>query len=243
VARCRPFGQDELVTGDLLSGRHAVVFDFYGTLTPVSPAEAWASNAAGLAAAMDVRPEDLIRVLEETFPERITGAFGGVTQTMREVADRLGVQLSSDQLARVTRIRRERQEAMFGLRPEALRVIGALRGRGLPIGLLSDCTVELPEAWPRLPLAGVIDAPVFSCLERMRKPDPRLFRKVAAGLAVEPAECLYVGDGGGHELTGASAVGMGAVLLAGPDWERHRDHNREAGWAGPRIGSLAELLA
>jgi putative hydrolase of the HAD superfamily len=230
------------VTGDLLSGRSAVVFDFYGTLTPVSPSEAWVSNAASLAAVMGVQPEELVRVLDETFPERITGAFGGVTQTMQEVADRLGVQVSSDQLARAARIRRERQETMFGLRPEALGVIGALRSRGLAIGLLSDCTIELPEAWPRLPLADVVDAPVFSCLERMRKPDPRLFRKVAAGLGTEPGECLYVGDGGGRELTGASAVGMRAVLLAGPDWHQHRAYNREADWAGPRISSLAQLL-
>lgn len=230
------------MTGDLLSGRSAVVFDFYGTLTPVSPDEAWAGNAASLAAAMGVQPAELVRVLDETFPERMTGAFGGVTQTLQEVAARLGVQLSSDQLSRAARIRRERQEAMFGLRPEALRVIGALRGRGLAIGLLSDCTIELPEAWPRLPLAGVVDAPVFSCIEGMRKPDPRLFRKVAAGLAVEPGECLYVGDGGGRELTGASAVGMRAVLLAGPDWHQHRYHEQEARWAGSRISSLTELV-
>ena len=55
----------------------------------------------------------------------------------------------------------------------------------------------------------------------MRKPDPRLFRKVAAGLRSSPAACLYVGDGGGGELAGAAAVGMRAVLLAGSDWHNH----------------------
>jgi putative hydrolase of the HAD superfamily len=84
---------------------------------------------------------------------------------------------------------------------------------------------------------------VFSCVERTRKPDPRLFRAVAARLAVEPAACVYVGDGGGRELTGASGIGMRAVLLAGPDWQQHRDHRTEADWAGPRIGSLTDLVA
>ena len=69
---------------------------------------------------------------------------------------------------------------MFGLRPETLGVIGALRDRGLPIGLVSDCTIELPEAWSGLPVAPLVDVPLFSCLEGTRKPDPRLFRKVAA---------------------------------------------------------------
>jgi putative hydrolase of the HAD superfamily len=56
-----------------------------------------------------------------------------------------------------------------------------------------------------------------------------------------------VGDGGGRELTGASAVGMRAVLLAGPDWRESRtgrrvtDSRQETDWAGPRIASLTEL--
>ncbi len=52
---------------------------------------------------------------------------------------------------------------------------------------------------------------------------------------------MYAGDGGGSPLTGASGIGMRAVLLAGPDWHAHRDHNRESDWTGLRIGSLTEL--
>jgi putative hydrolase of the HAD superfamily len=219
----------------------AVVFDFYGTLTPVSPDEAWASNAASLAAAFGVPPAALVAVLDESFPERITGELGGVLQTMRTLADRLGVALTDEQLSMASRIRRERQEEMFALRPEALAVIRQLRADGMRTGLLSDCTSELPDAWSRLPLSRVIDAAVFSCVEGMRKPDPRLFRATAARLPADPERCLYVGDGGGHELTGAAAVGMRAVLLAGPDWRPTRPGSHETGWTGPQIASLTEL--
>jgi putative hydrolase of the HAD superfamily len=228
------------VTG-LTDGMTAVVFDFYGTLTPVSSSEAWASNAAKLAAVMGVSSAALVQVLEDSFPERISGALGGVRQTMAAVAERLGVRLSEAQLDKAAQIRRAVQESMFELRPEALGVIGRLRSAGFRIGLVSDCTTELPDAWSRLPLASVVDAPVFSCVEGTRKPDPRLFRKVAADLGTEPGRCVYVGDGGGRELTGSSGVGMRAVLLAGPDWHAHRDHNRESDWTGLRIGTLTEL--
>jgi len=228
---------------ELTDGMAAVVFDFYGTLTPISPSEAWASNAARLAAVMGVPPAELIRTMDESFPERISGALGDVRQTMQAIASRLGVRLTDAQLTEAAETRRLVQESMFALRPEALGVIGALRDRGLRIGLVSDCTSELPDAWSRLPLAPVIDAPVFSCVERTRKPDPHLFRKAAADLRAAPARCVYVGDGGGRELTGASAVGMRAVLLAGPDWHEHSDHNREADWTGLRISSLTELCA
>ena len=232
--------QDGSVTG-LTDGMQAVVFDFFGTLTPVSPNEVWAGNAAKLAAVFGVGAESLLQVLDDSFPERISGALGDVRQTMRALGDRLGARLTEEQLAEAIAVRRSVQEAMFALRPEALGVIEQLRSAGLKTGLVSDCTSELPDAWARLPLAGVIDAPVFSCIEGTRKPDPRLFRKVAADLETEPARCVYVGDGGGQELTGASALGMRAVLLAGPDWHAHGDRRREAGWAGPRIGSLTEL--
>lgn len=225
----------------LTDGMTAVVFDFYGTLTPVSPSEAWASNAARLAAVMGVPAGALVRVLDDSLAERISGALGGVQQTMQAIADRLGVPLTAGQLAQASQTRRAVQEAMFGLRPEALGVIGRLRAAGLKIGLVSDCTSELPDAWSRLPLADVVDAPVFSCVERTRKPDPWLFRKVAADLETEPARCVYVGDGGGRELTGASGIGMRAVLLAGPDWHEHQGRDLESGWTGARIGSLTEL--
>src|SRR5215469_17091911 len=89
--------QDGRVTG-LTDGMAAVVFDFYGTLTPVSSSEAWASNAAQLAAVMGVSPAALIEVLDASFPERISGALGDIPQTMAAIADRLGVQLTEEQL-------------------------------------------------------------------------------------------------------------------------------------------------
>jgi len=227
---------------ELTAGMDAVIFDFYGTLTPVSPREAWASNAARLAGVFGAPAADLVRVLDDSFPERISGALGNVRETMQAVAGRLGVALTAERLEEAARIRRAVQESMFTLRPEALDVIRQLRAAGLRTGLVSDCTSELPDAWPRLELSAVIDAPVFSCVERTRKPDPALFRKVAADLRAEPARCLYVGDGGGGELTGASGVGMRAVLLAGSDWHEHSDHNQETGWTGTRIGSLTDLL-
>jgi putative hydrolase of the HAD superfamily len=218
-----------------------VVFDFFGTLTPVSPDRVWADNVRRLAAALGAPADALLTVLDESFPERITGALGDVRDTLQVLAGRAGARPSEDQLTEASRVRREIQESMFVLRPEALPVIRQLRAAGLKIGLLSDCTSELPDAWDRLPLAGLVDAPVFSCVEGTRKPDPRLFRTVAANLRAEPAECLYVGDGGGRELTGAAAVGMRAVLLAGPDWRPTRTGRQETGWIGPQIASLTEL--
>lgn len=234
------------MSADLVSGKSAVVFDFYGTLTPMGNPRAWAANTARMAQAMGVAPEALGRVLNQTFGERMTGAYGGVPDTMQALAALLGVQLTSEQLGTVVGIRREIQEASFVLRPETVPVLTQLRDSGLRLGLVSDCTIELADAWPGLPVAGLISHPVFSCVEHTRKPDPHLFRTAASRLAVDPDDCVYVGDGGGHELTGASGVGMTAVLLAGEDWHQNRTPSTwhgEADWPGQRIASLTELLS
>src|SRR5258708_741174 len=101
---------------------------------------------------------------------------------------------------------------------------------------------ELPAAWPGLPVAELFDAAAFSCEIGARKPDPIVFKTIAGRLGVVPEDCLYVGDGGGHELTGSSAVGMTAVMLRAPDWHLNDAHAREDDWPGESVASFTELL-
>jgi putative hydrolase of the HAD superfamily len=226
---------------NLVAGMKAVVFDFYATLTPPTSDEIWQRHTAAVAAVIGVGPDQLAMALSESFPERISGALGDAAQTMRTMAARLGAEPTDDQIATAVGLRRQLQSTLFTPRPEAPGVLAELRSAGLRTGLVSDCTWELPDAWPDLELSALIDAPVFSCVEGTRKPDPRLFSTAAARLDVDPADCLYVGDGGGRELTGAAGVGMTAVLLAGPDWHPRGAIEREGDWTGPRIRSLTDL--
>ena len=94
----------------LTDGMAAVVFDFYGTLTPVSRAEVWTDHVSQLAAAFGVAPQDVVRALDESYPERFTGALGDARQTLKTLASRMGVQASDQQLDEAHRLRREIQE-------------------------------------------------------------------------------------------------------------------------------------
>jgi len=228
------------VTG-LTDGVSAVVFDFFGTLTPDTPDEVWLDQASRVAAVIGVDGQTFRTVLHESFPERATGAMGDLPHTMQALAHRLGVQLTAERLKVTCRVRRRAQRELFALRQDALPVIHCLQAMGLKIGVLSDCTTELPEAWPELPVSAVVDAAVFSCIVGILKPDPRLFAQVSADLGVDPADCLYVGDGGGRELSGARAVGMRAVLLTTANRHSNPAYDREEDWDGPSIGSIDAL--
>jgi putative hydrolase of the HAD superfamily len=207
----------------------AVIFDFFATLTPSTPEEVWHEHTARSAAPLGLEVSVWRRALDESWAERATGALGDLP--------------SDEALAAACAARRAAQDELFAFRPDALAVLEQVRARGLRLGVLSDCTIELSEAWQRLPVAGLVDARVLSCEAGRRKPDPALFTTIARQLGVAPAECLYVGDGGGRELSGASACGMHAVMLRAADWYTSAAHAREDDWAGPWVPSLSAVLA
>jgi putative hydrolase of the HAD superfamily len=220
----------------------AVIFDFFATLTPSTPEDVWHEHTARSAAPVGLDVAKWRRALDESWAERATGALGDLPATFRELARRNGVVPGDDALSAACAARRAAQNELFVFRPDALSVLAGVRERGLKVGVLSDCTSELAEAWSRLPVAGLVDARVLSCEAGRRKPDPVLFTAIAARLGVAPADCMYVGDGGGRELTGASACGMRAVMLRAPDWHSSSAHAREDDWAGPWVPSLSEVL-
>jgi putative hydrolase of the HAD superfamily len=92
---------------------------------------------------------------------------------------------------------------------------------------------------PRMPIAELLDATVYSVHLGVTKPHPALFETVCHRLDVRPEECLYVGDGGGRELSGARSVGMTAVRLAAPDLTGHLVFDREPDWGGASVTSLS----
>jgi putative hydrolase of the HAD superfamily len=221
----------------------AVVIDFFGTLTPSMPGSVWTEHAALSAAPLGIPAASWRAALDGSFAERATGLLGDLPATFRTLAERCGASPSEEQIAQACEARRAAQGSLFVCRGDAIGSLAGLRARGLRLALLSDCSLELPEAWPQLPVAEYFDTAVFSCLAGFRKPDPRLFEMVTTQLGVAPEECLYIGDGGGRELTGATKAGMKALMLRAPDWYLDDPHSREDDWDGEEVASFTELLA
>jgi putative hydrolase of the HAD superfamily len=223
----------------------AVVFDMYGTLVPSWPKAFWDEQKRACAGPLGIPEEAWLEALDASWSDRLTGAFGNrLTETFRAVAAQAGYSPSDEQLAEAVAQRYAEYRAAQVLRPDALDTIRALRADGLKIALVSDCTHDLSDQWDELELAPFFDATVFSCREGTRKPDERLFLAAAERLGVRPEECLYVGDGGGDEMAGSSAVGMHAVLLAGEDWAEHHAPGRpDAEWTGRRAETLSQIPA
>jgi HAD superfamily hydrolase (TIGR01662 family) len=101
----------------------------------------------------------------------------------------------------------------FSLYDDALPALRALRARGLRLGLLSNTHRSLETFQDHFDLDDLISVAVSSSEHGYNKPHPSIFRTALRLLAVAPEETVMVGDSFRHDVLGARAVGMRAILL------------------------------
>jgi putative hydrolase of the HAD superfamily len=217
--------------------RRAVVFDLFGTLIDDSPPSEYDAFLRTLAERLGAAPDDFASAWARHDVARCTGP---IDTCFAAVCADVGVS-DPARIAAALELRREHLQRILVPRSDALTTIRRLRERGFALGMISNASSELSRLWAESPFAGVFDVALFSADERMMKPDPQLYRRMADLLEVAPGDCVFVGDGAYRELQGAEAAGMRAILIRAPhdEWE----HEGTIGWTGPRVSSLTELLA
>ena len=98
--------------------------------------------------------------------------------------------------------------------PEHVEILAALAPR-VRLGICSNFS-HAPTARRLLAEAGLLphlDAIVISEEVGFRKPRPEIFRTALAGLGVEAAEALHIGDSLEADVAGASGAGITTVWL------------------------------
>jgi|tagenome__1003787_1003787.scaffolds.fasta_scaffold20825655_2 putative hydrolase of the HAD superfamily len=217
----------------------AVVFDFFGTLTRSVQR---GPQHAEIARTLGADPEAVSGVLDRTFRARALGRYGSAEATLRWVIEQAGGRPRTAQVRAGVPARVSALKADTRLRADAVSALRAIKSRGLGTAVVSDCTHELPAFLPGLPVAPLLDATIYSVRLGVCKPDPQIYLAACDQLGVEPGECLYVGDGGSHELTGAASVGMTPVRLAAPDLANHLVFDADTNFAGRTVRSLTEVI-
>lgn len=230
------------MTGNQTAGAvTGVVFDFYGTLAPGTSASERDIARARVARAIGCDPRRYAAAVRESFNERARGVTGDPYETVRWLAARCGVDITDDVARGGHAVHLEAEKAFMRPRPETLEVLRNLKARGLRIGVLSDCTHELAMSWAELPYAAHIDAALFSVDTGVRKPDSWAYATVCERIGARPPYCLYVGDGGSNELTGARRAGLRAIQLRGPEFATSHTYGAEQNWDGDVITDLREI--
>ncbi len=222
----------------------AVIFDLFGTLIDNFTHSAHEAVLREMAGALGVSGDAFVRGWLGSYELRNRGAFAATEGNIAYVLGTMGVSAELEAVMRAAELRLEFTGRHLVPREDAVPTLTALRGLGLKLGLVSDCSAEVPVLWESTPFAPLFDATVFSCVAKVKKPDPAIYLQACEGLGVKAGECLYVGDGSSRELSGAAAVGMHPVLIRAPH-EEHADAFRvdEEEWRGEAVSSLSQVLA
>lgn len=219
-----------------------VIFDLFGTLVDDFVSSVGQMNAE-LAAALEVPFEQFMQLWRQTSEMRTIGAFQTVEDSIEYVCSAMGVRPGAEQMAKAVGIRLRYIRVALKPRPDAVATLVQLKSHGHKIGLLSNCSIEIPILWQETTFADLIESPIFSSRERLKKPDPLIYRLACERLGVLPGACLYIADGEDHELTAAAKTGLHPVLIRTSAQETNsRLHEEAREWQDATIADLAEVL-
>jgi HAD superfamily hydrolase (TIGR01509 family) len=132
----------------------------------------------------------------------------------RRVLERMGIASSSDEAA-------AHAEALwdllgpscFGVFPDALKALPALRARGIPVAVVSNWQSGLSHFCAELGLGDAFEHVLSSADFGVEKPDERIFLEACNRLGVPPERTLHVGDTHLDDYIGAESAGLQAVLI------------------------------
>ncbi len=110
--------------------------------------------------------------------------------------------------------------------PEVPAVLAELRAAGKRLVVVSNWDVSLHDFLAATGLDRLVDGVVTSAEVRAAKPDPAIFRRALEVAGVAAGEALHAGDSAEHDVAGAHAAGVAAVLV-------ERGGQAPAGTRGP----------
>lgn len=183
----------------------AVIFDMYETLITHYECPLYFSNEMAYDAG--VTREQFIKYW---YPLEYDRSIGKITLEEAIEIVLKGLNRYSDELhAKIVSKRKEIKKECFNhMHEEIIPMLQALKEKGYRIGLISNCFSEETECIRESALYPFFDAPFLSYEQGVAKPEEEIFMRCVNALGVSCEECVYVGDGGSHELEVAEKLKM-----------------------------------
>lgn len=131
------------------------------------------------------------------------------------VLERLGVGASDATAAALSEVRAHHRRANLWDAPvEGVHeALDALRRAGLRLVVVSNANGTLQALFERLRLASYFDLLLDSAVEKIEKPDPRLFQRALERSGAKAPSTVHVGDLYEIDVVGARRAGVAGVLI------------------------------
>ncbi len=165
-----------------------------------------------------LRFEVIDRVDREVLEHQRHGELSeiSVVDASRRAYAEAGLDLDDELLDEVLRIEQEAWWQGATVDPAAIGVLDGLRRDGIRVGLCSNAPYRIRSLHAQLAYVGLdshVDSVTFSAEVGWRKPSPRIFSAALQALGTAASATVMVGDSEVHDVAGAHAAGMRAVLL------------------------------
>ena len=219
----------------------AIIFDLFGTLVDSYSVHGYKRYLAEMALALELPVEDFSNLWRDTIYERGIGIFKTTEESIRYICNKLRASVSDESIKKSNEIRLENTRKALTPKNGAVEILKRLRGLGYKIGLITNCSADVPLLWKTTEFSNLFDATIFSASVGLKKPDAQIYKLACEQMGVEPNYCLYFGDGDSNELSGASEFGMDAVMIRDPN-ERDPYRLVEVDWKGLKIEKFTEIM-
>lgn len=224
----------------------AIIFDLFGTLVETFSKNDYVEQLTLMSNELKVDKHLFSHYWnKETYEQRMTGVYRTIEENIEDICSRLNINLDYTNIKKAVNIRFEfAKKSLSKIRNGAEYTLSQLKNNNYKIGLISDCSPDVPTLWNDFILAKYFDTVIFSCDVKIKKPNGQIYHIACNELNINPRECFYVGDGGSQELTGAKNVGMYPILIRSKDDENKITFKQDGEeWEGHKIYELEELLS
>ncbi len=183
----------------------SVVFDMFETL--VTPYRSELYFGEHIAKDLNISEEDFRDIWDKTNNERTIGKLT-FEDAIQIIMRSYGI-YSQEVLTKIVEKRiRCKQQVFTTYSDEVISMLEELKNRNVKIALISNCYSEEVDVIKESSLYSFFDVAMLSYEQGIKKPDLEIYQRTLQKLNVKASECLYVGDGGSHELDAAFESGM-----------------------------------
>lgn len=223
----------------------AVLFDLFDTLVRAITLDA---NEPATWVELGIPIEVWQRRWFDHSDGRAVGRISDPLEALRVAVHDMDPTIPIERIA-VAHARRSRlfETSMLEVPPQMVAAVASLRAHGVRTAVVSNAVPGEVDAWPRSPLAGHIDAAVFSYDVGIAKPDRGIYELALGRLGIAAVDAVFVGDGTSDEHRGARAAGLRTVLvtrLASDRWAHAMEERRRiVDWTFDDVPAFVEALA
>ncbi len=122
----------------------ALFFDFFGTLVDIFKVKAYFQNVREMAEILGVNPDKFNTQWVQAAMQR-EGDFSAVRDRIKDACKDLNANCSEENMKKAVEIRMNFFLTNTVPRPDAVPVLEWAKRAGYPLGLITNCTIELPR--------------------------------------------------------------------------------------------------